>query len=326
VNTALPEGLPFEMVIPLCKAIEETQPDGSFILGGVCSDPSLDLQRERVVNSPKAMAFTLDFLPRWGKVNWIHGAHNIGDVLEARLISAEEVAQQFGKQIEGDQGTFVKSRIYPIVPEAPQDLRDAHYHIQAGARLGWSLQGRAVRDLTKGVVTASLANKVALCPQPVNMNSFATVLAKSLSDMVEVLDGTTQADVLAQAGAENPGFVISYPELAGTDRIGTLPAGIPSPGPWQVTLSQSVLTRIIQKAIMGATGSGGESGMDAAQYEGGRALGRESLEGKAYCEHCRRNHRGQAGDKCPDCGEPLQDITTKIAKSLEFLQALRGDV
>lgn len=313
----LPEGLPFEIVMPLFKGLTAEQPDGSYLLGGVASDRSLDLQNERV--PPSLLEKCLPYLSDWGKVNWNHRQDDIGDVLEARLVSPAEIAKDYGRRIEGD-GTFIRSRIYPLVDPAlaSDDLKLAHHRIRAGARLGWSLQGTAVRKSGRGIM-AVFANKVALCPQAINTNSFATVLAKSLSAVMEALDGDQAAGALETAADENPRYVIACDGLEGQDAIGTLPSQVAEPGPGQVVISQAVLSRLVKSAIMCAGG-----GVDAAEFQGGRALGQESLEGQAYCERCGRKHRGAAGDKCPHCGTPLQDITTKVAKSLEFLLALEG--
>jgi hypothetical protein len=189
--------------------------------------------------------------------------------------------------------------------------------------MGWSLQGAAVRK--SGGISAVFANKVALCPQAINTNSFATVMAKSLGAVMDIMDEEGRAEAILKSAGENPHFLISCPDLE--EAIGTAPPNMPAPLPGQVTISQSVLSRLVKAAIMTAGGSGGESGVDAAEYTGGRALGRESLEGQVYCEGCGRKYLGRPGEKCGRCGQPLQDIATKVAKSLEFLEALaRGDV
>jgi hypothetical protein len=317
----IPDSLPFEVVVPMCKSLTQVQEDGSIILGGVASDNSLDLQRERV--PPTLLQKCLPYLSQWGKVNWNHRPDDIGDVFEARLMTAAEVEKQFGRQIEG-QGTFLKSRLYPLVPMNngvdvnSEDLKTAHHRVRAGARMGWSLQGAAVRK--SGGISAVFANKVALCPQAINTNSFATVMAKSLGAVMDLIDEEGRAEAILKSAGENPHFLISCPDLE--EAIGAAPVNIPAPLPGQVTISRSVLTRLVKSAIMTAGG-----GVDAAEYTDGRALGRESLEGQVYCEGCGCKYHGKPGEKCSRCGQPLQDIATKVAKSLEFLEALaRGDV
>ena len=171
--------LRFAALLPSLDKAVKYEEDGSFYVHGIASDPSLDLQGEQV--NQDAVLSHADYLKSWGKLNWNHGRTDIGDIVEVRRITPEEAAKEFGRQLEGD-GTYLKARIYPIADAAlaPEDLKTAHHRAQAEARMGFSLQGQ-LRKVGNTVYPTAIW-QTALCPQPVDVNTIAVPLAKSLQE------------------------------------------------------------------------------------------------------------------------------------------------
>lgn len=262
-------------IVPIRKSV--LNDDGSIAVDGIASDSSLDLQNEKVPQD--LLEKSLPYLSQWGKLNWDHGKDDIGDVFEARRISADEAAQEFGLTVDPGGGTYIKGRIYPLgdAALAPEDLKTAHHRCQVGARLGFSLEGAAIRKST-GEIQAVLANRVALCPQAVNLNAVARV-CKSLSEFFSGETGETQPEDNVE---QNPDALILCPTLKAIEATPEEPEEEPghcvrvSKGLWQAVF----------KAAMAAG-----SGVNAAEFTGGRALQREHL-GKKL----------QQITKCPNCG------------------------
>ena len=191
----------FQAVLPTLQKSVVYQPDGSFYIGGICSDPSLDLQGDRV-DQASVLAHA-DYLKSWGKLNWNHQAEAIGDIEEVRRITPEEAAREFGRKLEGD-GTYMKARVYPLVPLTaggvdvnPTDLKRAHQRAHADARMGFSLQGKLRR--IGGVAYPTAIYQTALCDQAINTNTVAVPMAKSLQEAQELWEAG-QPDVVIEYG------------------------------------------------------------------------------------------------------------------------------
>jgi rubrerythrin len=199
-ETIMPEptrDMRFMATLPALEKSVQYQPDGSFYVGGIASDPSLDLQRDRVDQA--AVLSHGPYLEQWGKLDWNHGREDIGDIVEVRKITAAEAADEFGVKLAGD-GTYVKARVYPVgdVALAPEDLKTAHHRAGIDARLGFSLEGSTRRQ--GGTCYPTAIYRVALCPQPVNTNTVAVPMAKSMAEAQELWE------------AGQPDVVIEYPE------------------------------------------------------------------------------------------------------------------
>jgi hypothetical protein len=174
------QGTIFRWIVPIQKALPDAD-DGSILHAGICSDESADLQDERIPQQLVRKSYAV--LERYGKFNWDHGAEDIGDVLGIRQIDQAEAMDRFGIAIE-KSATAVWGNVYPLVDPsiAPQDLKTAHHRLRANARLGYSLDGIAVRKST-GEIERMLLTRVAITPQPINQNTFAAPITKSLSSV-----------------------------------------------------------------------------------------------------------------------------------------------
>lgn len=192
------EELAYAAYAPVLKAVGDDQ--GVRILEGIASDESVDLQDEVV--PAEQLEKSYDYLQDWGTVNLDHGNDEIGEVMEVRSIDAQEAANRFGVDLNG-RGTYVKCKVFPLDGNslAPDDLKRAHYLINSGARLGFSMQGSAIRR--PDGIQKVLASGLALTPQPVNPNAQARVV-KSVS---------AAFDVRAEAqGGKPPQIIIAPPE------------------------------------------------------------------------------------------------------------------
>ncbi len=104
--------------------------------------------------------------------------------------SAEELNAKYAPELAGRQvvgkGVDIALEISPIIDPllAPEDLKKAHHHIQAGTKLGLSMQTPyATRKTVDGVQVAvpEVIPLVALTPLPKNLTSRARI-AKSICD------------------------------------------------------------------------------------------------------------------------------------------------
>lgn len=174
-------GTAFRLSFPLLKAVPDAD-TGEIRHHGLISDESVDLQGD-VVNQT-VLEKSLGYLRRHGKFNWDHHKEDIGDVLDARRLTAAEAKEQFGVAVV-KSATAVWGNVYPLVDAAlaSQDLKTAHHRLRAGARLGYSLDGVAVRK-SNGEFSQMICHKVAIASQPVNPNTVC-VVTKSLAAAAE---------------------------------------------------------------------------------------------------------------------------------------------
>jgi len=172
------EGTVFRWIVPIQKALPDAD-DGSILHAGICSDESVDLQNDRIPQELVRKSYAL--LETYGKFNWDHGPEDIGDVFGVREIAQDEALEQFGIHIE-KSATAIWGNVYPIVDPAlaHSDLKRAHHRLRAGARLGYSLDGIAVRK-SGGEIERMMLSRIAITGQPMNMNTFAAPITKSLS-------------------------------------------------------------------------------------------------------------------------------------------------
>ncbi len=167
----------FQYFIPIVKSVQ--QEDGSLIHHGIASDESLDLQGERVPQD--FLEKSIPYLRQWGKFNWDHGEEDVGDVSQVQRVTPSQAKKLTDLDIVG-AGLYVKGNVYPIVDPAiaSEDLKRAHHRLLSKARLGYSLHGVAVRN--NGRMTGAFANRVSICPQPINLGSVC-MLYKSMGQM-----------------------------------------------------------------------------------------------------------------------------------------------
>lgn len=244
--------LNFSAWVPLRKSVPSA--DGSIIVDGIISDASLDVMGERVDQA--SLASSVPYLERYGKLNWDHGPVDIGEVFECRRITAAEAAAEFGKTLDPKGGYYIRGRLYPLGDPglAPEDLKTAHHRAQVGARLGFSLHGKCLRK--GGVCYADFVPKIALTPQPVNMNAVARV------QMHKSLSAAMAAQAEAQADDEQAEAVIvceDLPEVAEDLHKSLADESM-------ILVPRSVWLSTLLKSLEAG------SGVNAAEFTGGRAL------------------------------------------------------
>lgn len=231
-------GTAFRMIVPLLKSMPDAD-HGGYHHVGIASDETVDLQGDRVVSELVEKSY--GYLTTHGKHNWDHHPDDIGDVLGVRRITAKEAMDEFGFVIKG-VGTAVHGNVYPLVevragePDLNSaDLKTVHHRMRANARLGYSLDGVAVR--VGGVVKSMLIPQIAICPQPINAATFCQVVRKSLGPALEevgVPEGILP-DILSQLD-RNPDLVID-----GMGPGGSFPA--------QVAVSRGLFDILVRKAF-----------------------------------------------------------------------------
>jgi len=281
----MPDQLRIATYIPLFKSVK--QADGSLRVVGILSDETVDLEGESIPFD--MMQKSYDYMREWGKVNWDHGDETIGEITDVRSITAADAAREFDVRLNG-KGTRIETRIYPIndVALAPPALKRAHYLADAGAKLGFSADGVAIRK-PGGGFEKMISKGAALCAQPVNPSSVARVvksLSAALSDDAQTTDG------------DGPDVIVVQPELEQIKRV--------RPNPTVFALAKAL-----------AAGSG----VNPSTMTGGQAIKRESLEGGARDNYLGRNGGPEAAGPgglcvCPSCGheeehdvgEPCDDL------------------
>ena len=204
----------FEARVPLFKA--EAQCDGSIRLTGIVSDESIDFSREIMPQAVLGESYPL--LQDWGTINWqSHRDTSIGQVESIGPITQEQALAKYGKHIVGT-GTEIVARLHPIVDPAiaPNDLKEATHAVKAGARLGWSIEGTYAKSKTNfgSIATKATANRICLTDQPVNQNTLARPLFKSIGAMQAALDADGLADSAPAAAPEPQTPLVVYEPVA----------------------------------------------------------------------------------------------------------------
>ena len=260
----------FEARIPLLKA--EAQNDGSLRVAGVVSDESLDFAKERMPQGVLAEQ-SYDLLAKWGTINWRdHPRTSIGEVEFIGPITPEQAMAKYGQKIEGT-GTEVVAKLHPIVDAAiaPEDLKEAHHAVRAGARLGWSVEGQySKRRTAEGyVATSAIANRICLTDQPVNLNTVARPLYKSIGAIEGDIDEAA-ADGLSQAPDAPPVPLVVYAPVADFTFTDTAPLA-------KTFTADDISDEVVEELLKAL--EGGAPCTDVAAKTGGQAIMDQSLDG-----------------------------------------------
>lgn len=268
-------GTPFRVMVPIIKSVADAD-TGEIHHHGIASDESLDIQNDRIAQ--QLIAKSYGYLSRWGKFNWDHHLVDIGEVMGAEYATPEQARERFGVAIEKG-GTAVWGTVYPLLEgiDNPPDLVTAHRMFRSGARLGYSLDGIAVRK-SNGDFDGIFVNRVAICPQPINVNATCKRVVKSLAGALEHI-GISDEELpeMLQDLPEAPDLLVAYEALR-------------QPDDGHVRISKALFGRLVH-AVCGTRNHprlGGlaealdksmleaGTGVDAEKYEGGRALQKEN--------------------------------------------------
>ena len=202
---------------PLNKGLED-EDTGMIHIEGVFTDESVDLEKMIVKSSENPNAFSL---VKKGllKLNYNHGREIVGDVTELKFISARDACEMYptqgGCSTVGMVG-ILKARIFPLLPESGEDLRNARQlaknFIKFASPVGFSIQGGAqsIRKAVKNgkeisIAVPAIIPLISITPCPVNTSTF--MLAKSFSEFLnEIQKSETGAmevtGVIPQEGTE----------------------------------------------------------------------------------------------------------------------------
>lgn len=275
-------GTPFRVMVPIIKSVADAD-TGEIHHHGIASDESLDIQNDAVLQQMVSKSYS--YLAKWGKFNWDHmprderlPAVDIGEVLGAEWVSPKQAQERFGVSIE-KSGTAVWGTVYPLLDgiDNPPELVTAHRMFRVGARLGYSLDGFAVRK-SNGDFDSILVNRVAICPQPINVNATCKRVVKSLAGALEHI-GISDEELpeMLQDLPDAPDLLVAYEALR-------------QPDDGHVRISKALFGRLVH-AVCGTRNHprlGGlaealdksmleaGTGVDAEKYEGGRALQKEN--------------------------------------------------
>lgn len=209
---------------PLNKGVEDGT--GMIHIEGVFTDESVDLEKMIVKSSENPGAFSL-VEKGLLKLNYNHGKEIVGDVTELKLIPARDACEMYptqgGCKTVGMVG-ILKARIFPLVPESGEDLRNvrqlAKNFIKFASPVGFSIQGGA-QSVRKGmdggkpisIAVPSIIPLISITPCPVNTSTF--MLAKSFGDFIDALQ---KSEVAATApGAMSTTGIIPQDGTEGGD-------------------------------------------------------------------------------------------------------------
>lgn len=192
----------FRFHVPI--TFEKAGPDGSTMIGGICSTDDLDSEGERLLQEG------LDFGPflKSGYFNDNHGADTGAAVGHPTLAQLRELPG-------GRRGWYVAGHLYNTqrgreIIELAQTLERS----ESGRKLGFSVEGKVLdRDPSDpSMVRRAIVKEVAITRCPVNTNTGLQLLAKSLSvgTAVNVPRGVPVT-------GEGAGRVLSRQSLEGKD-------------------------------------------------------------------------------------------------------------
>lgn len=199
---------------------------GRIWVHGVATDNSVDFQNDIVQLSQ--IGTNLSILNRgWGKFNFEHHKEKIGEITKVAFISPEEAFTKYGIQCVGTV-LELEGFVYAVTDKTPEnsDVREVHKLIDAGARLGFSLQGGIVQRIkvtgkdgkVYNVAVPSFVNLCAITTQPVNMNTICLPFAKSLAAVL--CEGGLSEEQWAATGSDNKlAPMLFMGDAAGVDEL-----------------------------------------------------------------------------------------------------------
>jgi hypothetical protein len=146
-----------------------------MVIGGMATlDGVLDLDQQLLPAT--GVIDSIEYLRRFGKVNWNHGGAP-GDLLGD--ITRAEIREDTRPEFAGRKGLWIEANLNPKVRAA----REAYTFMKGGGQLGFSVQGVTLK-LNKASldgfpveeIETAFVSQVALTPEPKNWGTFAEVL------------------------------------------------------------------------------------------------------------------------------------------------------
>lgn len=284
----------FSVYAPILKSL--TTPEGVTEIEALASDSGLDVEDEVVRASGWVDSFP--YLETHGHFTW--GKHKdsliLGDIKECRLVTPEWVKSHFGEDTEVVGAcVYMRGYIYPVTDEMSQRMKDAIQEccaiLKVGGRLGISIEGVRVRTAIEqiagkqvSVTYRAQATGALITPNPVNPRVRVRLL-KSLSEAFadgEEEDDTGEIGVFVCKGIEGLP-VPQAKEVSSHSDVEALPPGILQDLAGEL--------RNMAKSLMQAG-----AGVNAAEFTGGRALGKEHDGRQCRRRKKRRKRRATALD------------------------------
>lgn len=190
----------FNVTIPIEKA---QSAGGKWIIHGIASDASLDMQNE--ITDPGGIV-SLPYLQKWGKLNDDHKLPYLGEITKARVVQKSDLVKSgVLKAVPADQ---LKDKCLYVVCELYKGVQRAREYwdmLKSGARLGFSIQGSVLEKSSDNAVTINkrcFINQIALTGQPVNPNVWAAIKKSHSQDTIlnDIAKAMTTGDSVIQPG------------------------------------------------------------------------------------------------------------------------------
>lgn len=155
------------------------------VLEGIASRSTVDSEGDIIESFDED---SLEYLKKWGKLDYNHNGVAIGQILEAELISESnlDVYVRKGFVSPEPKALYIVGQLFPLGPRSHPDLKEVYYLIESKAKLGFSIEGRPtqiervpVAKSHKRIIRGlKLHPRVAVTPTPVHPEA-GVVIVKS---------------------------------------------------------------------------------------------------------------------------------------------------
>lgn len=157
------------------------------ILEGIASRTTMDSEGDVICSFDED---SLEYLCRWGKLDYNHNGVAIGQILDAKIIHDEELSAYLKKSygVERASALYIVGQLFPLTNRAHPDLKEVYYLISSKAKIGFSIEGRPSSIEQVGIAKSKkrlihglkLHPRVAVTPTPVHPEA-GVVLVKSFA-------------------------------------------------------------------------------------------------------------------------------------------------
>jgi len=199
------------------------------ILEGIASRTTMDSEGDIICSFDED---SLEYLRRWGKLDYNHNGVAIGHILDAKIVQDHELSAYLRKSygVEYATSLYIVGELFPMTERAHPDLKEVYYLISSRAKLGFSIEGRPTKMeqivLQKGkkrlVHGLKLHPRVAVTPTPVHPEA-GVVLVKGYSVDGVIYRGVKRCAVCAYSFLEENAIVcprcgkLTYPQRGGQE-------------------------------------------------------------------------------------------------------------
>lgn len=155
------------------------------LLEGIASRSTVDSEGDLIESFDED---SLEYLEKWGKLDFNHNGVAIGQILRAELIPERDLYLYVQKGFVDPEpmSLYIVGQLFPLGPRSHPDLKEVYYLIESQAKLGFSIEGRPTeiqrvpfakshRRVIRGL---KLHPRVSVTPTPVHPEA-GVVLVKS---------------------------------------------------------------------------------------------------------------------------------------------------